>query len=154
MLFTTCRYFYKFVSCCFCYLLYECFTCFLYFNDFPNCILLFLRSRELCTNNYYSLLSFLCVVTVLQSTIMELSHDTMNPTLVDGYPGPGSYVRDVMYDTTKEEIDTIISRARYCEQYIRYECYQSKLLTDAGQLNIRRFLFSFGSRVRIKQSNI
>jgi len=63
---------------------------------------------------------------------MELGHDTMDEMLVDGYPGPGEYVRPVIYDApSKEELDAIIARATDCEQYIRYTCYQSKLLSDA-----------------------
>jgi len=76
-----------------------------------------------------------CVFQDQQTSIMELYHDSGDETLVDGYPGPGSYVRLVVYDTMKEEIDRIIDRALYCEQYIKYECYQSKLLTDAGSAN-------------------
>jgi len=64
---------------------------------------------------------------------MELYHDSGDETLVDGYPGPGSYVRPVVYNAKREEIDEIINRATTCEQYIKYECYQSKLLTDAGK---------------------
>jgi len=56
----------------------------------------------------------------------------MDEMLVDGYPGPGEYVRPVIYDApSKEELDAIIARASSCEQYIRYTCYQSKLLSDA-----------------------
>jgi len=64
--------------------------------------------------------------------VLELGHDTMEELLVDGYPGPGEYVRPVIYDApSKEELDAIIGRASTCEQYIRYICYQSKLLSDA-----------------------
>ena len=67
-----------------------------------------------------------------EEAVLELGHDTMEEMMVDGYPGPGEYVRPVIYDApTKEELDAIIARAHTCEQYIRYVCYQSKLLTDA-----------------------
>jgi len=60
----------------------------------------------------------------------------MDEMLVDGYPGPGEYVRPIIYDApTKEELDAIIARASECEQYIRYTCYQSKLLSDACTLS-------------------
>lgn len=58
----------------------------------------------------------------------------MEEMLVDGYPEPGSYVRTIVYVTLKEEIDEIINRAFKCEQYIKYTCFQSKLLSDAGNL--------------------
>jgi len=61
--------------------------------------------------------------------------------LVDGYPGPGEYVRPVVYDApTKEELDAIIARATRCEQYIKYVCYQSKLLSDACTCDFLSFL--------------
>jgi len=64
--------------------------------------------------------------------MLELYHDTTEEMVVDGYPGPGEYVRDVHYDAPSyEELDAIIARADSCEQYIRYTCYQSKLLSDA-----------------------
>jgi len=63
---------------------------------------------------------------------LELGHDTMEEMVVDGYPGPGEYVRPIVYAApTYEELDAIIARADRCEQHIRYTCYQSKLLSDA-----------------------
>lgn len=68
--------------------------------------------------------------------ILELSHDSLEEMLVDGYAEPGSYVRTIVYDTLKEEIDEIINRALRCEQYIKYTCFQSKLLSDAGSVDL------------------
>jgi len=68
---------------------------------------------------------------------MELGHDSMGEMLVDGYPGPGEYVRPIIYDApSKEELDAIIERSPFCEQYIKYICYQSKLLSDACTLSL------------------
>ena len=73
---------------------------------------------------------------------MELSHDSMDEMLVDGYPEPGSYVRPINYNVAlKEEIDEIINRAFSCEQYIKYTCFQSKLLTDAGQRSLDYYYY-------------
>ena len=69
--------------------------------------------------------------------MMEVGHDSEDEILVDGYPGPGSYVRPINYVTGREETETIIARAIYCEQYIKYTCYQSKLLSDAGKHGTR-----------------
>jgi contactin associated protein-like 2 len=78
-----------------------------------------------------------CVFQGYTVAVMELGHDTMDEMLVDGYPGPGSYVRPVVYDApTKEELDAIIARSSTCEQYIRYTCYQSKLLSDASSTDL------------------
>ena len=60
----------------------------------------------------------------------------MAPTLVDGYPEAGSYVRPIIYDAVKEQFDELVQRAHSCEQYIKYECYQSKLLSSSGQSQI------------------
>lgn len=64
--------------------------------------------------------------------VLELNHDTQGEILVDGFPGPGSYVRPITYNAPhKEELNAIIDRAFTCDQYIKYTCYQSKLLSDA-----------------------
>ena len=64
---------------------------------------------------------------------MEVGHDSMNPTLVDGYPDAGSYVRPVTYVTFREQFEEQVQRSYECEQYIKYRCFQSKLLSDAGK---------------------
>lgn len=62
----------------------------------------------------------------------EVGHDSMAPTLVNGYPGAGSYLRTISYEMDMEQIDELIARAQSCEQYIKYECYQSRLLSNPG----------------------
>ena len=66
---------------------------------------------------------------------MEVSHNSMDPTPVDGYPDAGSYVRPVVYVTFREQFEELVSRAYECEQYVKYRCFQSKLLSDAGEFH-------------------
>ena len=66
--------------------------------------------------------------------ITEVHHENEAPTLVNGYQEPGSYVRPIDYHSMyREQFDEIVARASSCEQYIKYECYTSKLLVDAGK---------------------
>ena len=66
----------------------------------------------------------------------ELHHDTGAEMTVDGFADPGSYVRPIRYDAPqREQLDALIGRAFSCEQYIKYTCFQSKLLSDAGSFS-------------------
>ena len=68
-----------------------------------------------------------------EESITEVHHDQMQPTIVNGYQAPGSYVRPINYgDMEKEQFDELIDRSSECEQYISYRCYNSRLLQDAG----------------------
>ena len=62
-----------------------------------------------------------------------MSHDSMTPTVVDGYAEPGSYLRPVVYNASREELEELVSRASHCDQYIKYRCYQSRLLSHTGK---------------------
>ncbi len=81
--------------------------------------------------------SYLCVFYLYSDdqelAITEVRHNSLDPVKVDGYQEPGSYVRPIIYQGMhKEQFDELIGRAGSCEQYIKYECYQSKLLSDPG----------------------
>ena len=61
--------------------------------------------------------------------VAVISHDSDNRTLVKGYDGKGTYSRDIHY--TGANLSQIASLTRVylrCEQFIKYECYHSKLL--------------------------
>jgi hypothetical protein len=73
-----------------------------------------------------------CFADDIEQATTEVSHESMSPTLVNGYPEAGSYVRPIVYNVEKEQFDELVGRAHECEQYIKYECYQSKLLSSAG----------------------
>ena len=40
---------------------------------------------------------------------------------------PGSYKRKIKYDLPMEQIVSIIQQSQWCEQFIKYECYHSKM---------------------------
>lgn len=70
----------------------------------------------------------------IETSITEVHHKQMEPTLVDGYQAPGSYVRPIEYPITeREHWDAFIDRAGECEQSIAYRCWNSKLLADSGK---------------------
>ena len=61
--------------------------------------------------------------------VAVISHDSENRTLVKGYERKGSYSRDIHY--TGANLSQIASLTRVslrCEQFIKYECYHSRLL--------------------------
>ena len=58
-----------------------------------------------------------------------VNHDSEARTLVNGYSGRGSYSRDVKYNgVTKAQLVSLTGVSQKCEQFIKYECYDSRLL--------------------------
>ena len=55
----------------------------------------------------------------------------------DGNPEPGSFMRDVVYGKNEEvstdQLMALTKGAQYCEQYIKYECSEAKLLNSPGE---------------------
>ena len=62
--------------------------------------------------------------------VTEIGHDSESRTLVNGYESPGSYKRNIYYDLSTEQIVAIMKHSKNCEQYIRYDCYGSRLLSN------------------------
>ena len=60
--------------------------------------------------------------------VTVIGHDSESRTLVKGYDPPGSYKRKINYDIPLEQIVSIINQSMHCEQYIKYECYESRLV--------------------------
>ena len=62
--------------------------------------------------------------------VTVVSHDSENRTLVAGFEDPGSYWRNVTYDETSLiQLASLTASSSHCEQFIKYECYQSLLLS-------------------------
>ena len=57
-----------------------------------------------------------------------IGHDSELRTPVDGYETEGSYKRMITYEISMEQIVAIIDQSKNCEQFIKYECYDSSLL--------------------------
>ena len=61
-----------------------------------------------------------------------VGHDSETRTLVNGYEAAGSYVRHVHYIgaglTNGSQLAGLLDMSAHCEQFIKYECYDSALL--------------------------
>ena len=63
--------------------------------------------------------------------VTVISHDSENRTLVDGFKEPGTYSRDIHYTgSSLSQLASLTRVSSHCEQLIRYECYDSRLLRD------------------------
>ncbi|XP_022794344.1 neurexin-4-like [Stylophora pistillata] len=61
--------------------------------------------------------------------VTVVSHDSESKTLVDGFPGRGSYSRNVTYnETSLLQLASLTASSTHCEQFIKYDCYYSRLL--------------------------
>ena len=49
---------------------------------------------------------------------------------VTGCEGPGCFTFSVNYEASLEQITKLMDISLACEQFIRYDCYDSKLLKD------------------------
>ena len=54
-----------------------------------------------------------------------VSHNSEAKTLVDGYEARLSYARDIRYSIAKKQILALIMLSDHCEQFIRYDCFNS-----------------------------
>ena len=62
--------------------------------------------------------------------VTEVGHDSESRTFVNGYESRGSYKRKINYDIPMTQIVAIMKQSKNCEQFIKYECYNSGLLHD------------------------
>ena len=61
--------------------------------------------------------------------VTVISHDSERGTLVQGCEPPGCYSRNVRYNgASLSQLASLISVSSHCEQFIRYECYNSAML--------------------------
>ena len=60
--------------------------------------------------------------------VTVISHDSENRTRVQGCENPGCYSRDIHYTgTSLSQLAGLTRVSLHCEQYIKYECYNSVL---------------------------
>lgn len=59
-----------------------------------------------------------------------LHHTSEGSQMVRGYQEPGSYIRDLKYDASFDQIVTMVNRSYICKQSLRYECYNARLLNS------------------------
>ena len=63
--------------------------------------------------------------------VTVISHDSESRTLVDGYKYAGSYSRDIHYTgASLSQLASITKVSSHCEQFIKYECYDSRLFRN------------------------
>ena len=60
--------------------------------------------------------------------VTVISHDSENRTYVHGYEASGSYSRNIHYSgVSLSQLASLTRVSSSCEQFIKYECYHSKL---------------------------
>ena len=70
--------------------------------------------------------------------VTVIGHNSESRTKVDGYGAPGSYMRNINYDNTIEQIVALINQSTSCEQFIKYECDDSQLLKHGSSWWVSR----------------
>jgi len=65
--------------------------------------------------------------------VTVISHDSESRTYVNGYSGRGSYSRDIHYTgASLSQLASLTRVSTHCEQFIKYECYDSVMLHRYG----------------------
>ena len=65
--------------------------------------------------------------------VTVISHDSEDRTLVQGCSSPGYYKRDITYTGADIlQLQSLTAISARCEQFIKYECYQSVLLINSN----------------------
>ncbi|XP_076801817.1 uncharacterized protein LOC143446175 [Clavelina lepadiformis] len=64
------------------------------------------------------------------SGVTVIEHDIQEKMHVTGCEGPGCFTFSVNYEASLEQITKLMDISLACEQFIRYDCYDSKLLKD------------------------
>ena len=60
--------------------------------------------------------------------VTVISHDSESKTHVNGYVAAGSYSRDIHYtEASLSQLGSLTSVSSHCEQFIKYECYGSRI---------------------------
>ena len=61
--------------------------------------------------------------------VTVIGHNSESRALVKGFNPPGSYQRKIEYDIPMEQIVVIVNQSKNCEQFIKYECYDSVIFS-------------------------
>ena len=63
--------------------------------------------------------------------VTVIGHDSESRTLVDGCDTEGCYSRDVTYNgASLSQLSSLTAVSAHCEQFIKYECFGSRLILD------------------------
>ena len=58
----------------------------------------------------------------------HVGHDSVAGTFVNDYEAPLSYSKDISYNISMAQIITLLGLSQNCEQFIKYDCFNSKML--------------------------
>ena len=76
--------------------------------------------------------------------VTVVGHDSEERTLVDGCDPPGCYSRDIGYiRASPSQLVSLSEASSHCEQFIKYECFHSKLLKVKYRNNNRKGPFGW-----------
>lgn len=65
--------------------------------------------------------------------VTVISHNSESRTLVDGYEETGDYSRNIHYSGASfPQLASLTDISKNCEQFIKYECYHSQLISGPG----------------------
>ena len=65
--------------------------------------------------------------------VTVISHDSENRTHVKGFENPGSYSLVINYNgASLSQLANLTRISSHCEQFIKYECYKSKMFRNSG----------------------
>lgn len=62
--------------------------------------------------------------------VTELHHKNEKQVTIDGFQKPGSFVQDIKYLASSDQIEALISQSVECWQFIRYDCFRSRLFNS------------------------
>lgn len=65
---------------------------------------------------------------------VSFTHDVYGVEVVDGYEEPGSFIRDVTYSHSLQQMAAAISVSENCRQLISYTCSKSRIMANYGDL--------------------
>ncbi|XP_078661957.1 contactin-associated protein-like 2 isoform X3 [Branchiostoma floridae x Branchiostoma belcheri] len=71
-----------------------------------------------------------CATIDLHTVETVITHDSMARTQVRGFAGAGTYSKDIKYQGSLPQVLPLMMRSERCQQRIRYECTNSRLLNS------------------------
>lgn len=61
-------------------------------------------------------------------------------TSVDGFQEPGSFVQDIHYDASDDQINALVNRSSGCRQHLQYACKNARLFNSpSDEMNFNPF---------------
>ena len=85
-----------------------------------------------------------CDFTTFPDKILtKVHHNSEESIYVHGFEPPASYIRDVKYFATKEQIEAVRSQGAYCQQYLKVECFAAEAFLEAYWLDVNGSKMSY-----------